>query len=316
MQNLNDMVFFAEVAERGGFTAASRALGVPKSRLSRHVAELEAHLGVQLLQRSTRRLSLTPAGEIYLRHCTALRDSAIAADEAVAQVQTEPRGTVRLSCPVTLAQASVGPSLPLFMRRHPRVRVEMRVVNRPVDPVEEGVDMALRVRTTIEDSATLAARRFGLSRSLLVMNAECLREHGPLAGPDDLARLDTVSMSVGDGRASTTLVGPDGRTHETAHAPRFVADDLLTLKCAILQGVGAGLLPDYMCRADLKAGTLVEVLPGWGPPPGIVHAMYPPRRALVPAVRALIDFLAERLDGDDPHVLAEASRPARSCPKG
>jgi DNA-binding transcriptional LysR family regulator len=312
MQDLNDMVFFAEVAERGGFTAASRALGVPKSRLSRHVAELEAHLGVQLLQRSTRRLSLTPAGEIYLRHCTALRDAAVAADEAVAQVQTEPRGTVRLSCPVTLAQASVGPSLPLFMRRHPHVRIEMRVVNRPVDPVEEGVDMALRVRTTVEDSATLAARRFGLSRSLLVMNAERLRAHGPLAGPDDLARLDTVSMSVGDGRATTTLLGPDGRTHEAVHAPCFVADDLLTLKCAILQGVGAGLLPDYMCRADLKAGTLVEVLPGWGPPPGIVHAMYPPRRALVPAVRALIDFLAERLDGDDPHVLAEASRPGRS----
>lgn len=310
MQDLNDMVFFAEVAERGGFTAASRALGVPKSRLSRHIAELEAALGVQLLQRSTRRLSLTPAGEIYLRHCAALRDAAVAANEAVAQVQTEPRGTVRLSCPVTLAQATVGPLLPLFMRRHPHVRIEMRVTNRPIDPVEEGVDIALRVRTAIEDSATLAARNFGLSRSLLVMRAERLSTYGPIAGPDDLARLDTVAMSVGDGRTSTTLIGPDGRTHETAHAPRFVADDLLTLKCAILQGIGAGMLPDYMCRSELKTGELVEVLPGWGPPPGIVHAMYPPRRALVPAVRALIDFMAERLDGDDPHVLIEPKPPA------
>ena len=309
MQDLNDIVIFAEVAERGGFTAESRALGVPKSRLSRHVAELEATLGVQLLQRSTRRLSLTPAGEIFLRHCLALRELAAAAGEAVAQVQTEPRGTVRLSCPVTLAQATVGPLLPAFMRRHPHVRVEMRVMNRPVDPVEEGVDIALRVRTAIEDSATLAARRFGLSRSLLVMSAERLRAHAPPGGPDDLARIDTVAMSAGEGRASTTLVGPEGRTHATSHAPRFVADDLLTLKCAIVQGIGAGLLPDYMCRAELKAGTLVEVLPGWGPPPGIVHAMYPPRRALVPAVRALIDFLAESLDGDDPHVLAEADRP-------
>jgi DNA-binding transcriptional LysR family regulator len=303
MQDLNDMVFFAEVAERGGFTAAARALGVPKSRLSRRVAELEAALGVQLLQRSTRRLSLTPAGEIYLRHCTALRDAAVAAGEAVAQVQTEPRGTVRLSCPVTLAQATVGPLLPVFMRRHPHVRIEMRVMNRPVDPVEEGVDIALRVRSAIEDSATLAARRFGLSRGLLVMTAARMREQGPVNGPEDLARLDTVAMSVGDGRASQALVGPDGRLHQAAHAPRLVADDLLTLKSAILQGVGAGMLPDYMCRAEIVSGQLVEVLPGWGPPPGIVHAMYPPRRALVPAVRALIDFLAEHLDGDEPHVL-------------
>jgi DNA-binding transcriptional LysR family regulator len=293
MQDLNDMVFFAEVAERGGFTAASRALGIPKSRLSRHVAELEAALGVQLLQRSTRRLSLTPAGEIYLGHCTALRDAAIAAGEAVARIQTEPRGLIRLSCPVTLAQATVGPLLPLFMSRHPLVRIEMRVMNRPVDPVEEGLDLALRVRPAIEDSATLAARRFGLSRSVLVMQARRLGEQAPMQGPQDLARLDTVAMSVGEGRAATTLISPH----------------LLTLKCAILQGVGAGMLPDYMCRAELKAGDLVEVLPGWGPPPGIVHAMYPPRRALVPAVRALIDFLAEQLDGDAPHVPAEAGLP-------
>jgi len=309
MQDLNDMVFFAEVAERGGFTAASRALGIPKSRLSRHVAELEAALGVQLLQRSTRRLSLTPAGEIYLGHCTALRDAAIAAGEAVARIQTEPRGLIRLSCPVTLAQATVGPLLPLFMSRHPLVRIEMRVMNRPVDPVEEGLDLALRVRPAIEDSATLAARRFGLSRSVLVMQARRLGEQAPMQGPQDLARLDTVAMSVGEGRAATTLISPDGRTHEIVLAPRFVADDLLTLKCAILQGVGAGMLPDYMCRAELKAGDLVEVMPGWGPPPGIVHAMYPPRRALVPAVRALIDFLAEQLDGDAPHVPAEAGLP-------
>ena len=195
MQDLNDMVYFAEVAERGGFAAASRALGMPKSRLSRRVADLEAQLGVQLLQRSTRSLSLTPAGEIYLRHCAAMRDAAQAAAEAVAQVQTEPRGTVRLSCPVTLAHSSVGPLLPVFMQRYPEVRVEMRVLNRPVDPVEEGVDLALRVRPAIEDSATLVAKNFGVSRGLLVASPELLRRQGPVATPDDLARLDTVAMS-------------------------------------------------------------------------------------------------------------------------
>ena len=305
MQDLNDMVFFAEVAERGGFAAASRALGVPKSRLSRRVADLEAQLGVQLMQRSTRRLSLTPAGEIYLKHCAAMRDAAQAAAEAVAQIQTEPSGTVRLSCPVTLAHSSVGPLLPEFMRRYPQVRVEMRVLNRPIDPVEEGVDLALRVRPAIEDSATLVAKNFGISRGLLVASPDLLRRQGPVETPAGLARLDTVAMSTGEGRASCRLEGPGGKVVVHTHTPRYVADDLLTLKFAVVEGTGASVLPDYMCRREINAGKLVEVLPGWGPAPGICHAVFPARRALVPAVRRLIDFLVENLDGAEPHRLAE-----------
>ena len=145
MQDLNDMVFFAEVAERGGFAAASRALGIPKSRLSRRVAELEERLGVQLMQRSTRRLSLTPAGEIYLRHAAAMRDAAQAAAESVAQVQNEPSGLVRLSVPITMAYSGVAQLLPLFMERYPAVRVDVRVINRPVDLIGS-IWMASRVR--------------------------------------------------------------------------------------------------------------------------------------------------------------------------
>ncbi|RZL93096.1 MAG: LysR family transcriptional regulator [Variovorax sp.] len=301
MQDLNDMVLFAEVAEHGGFAAAGRAIGVPKSRLSRRVAELEQRLGVQLLQRSTRSLSLTAAGELYLRHCAALRDAAQAAAEAVAQIQTEPRGTVRISCPVTLAHSSVGPLLPIFMKRFPLVRVEMRVLNRPVDPVEDGIDIALRVRAVIEDSATLAARNFGQSRGMLVASPELLKRSAPVRSVEDLRQLDMVSMGSSDGVTSWNLFGPDGATHKHEHQPRYVADDLLTLRYAVLQGIGAAVLPDYMCRDDVKVGRLVKVLPDWGPAAAITHAMYPPRRALVPAVRELIEFLAENLDGDEPH---------------
>jgi DNA-binding transcriptional LysR family regulator len=304
MQDLNDMVFFAEVAERGGFAAASRALGIPKSRLSRRVADLEHQLGVQLMQRSTRRLSLTPAGELYLRHCAAMRDAAQTAAEAVAQVQTEPSGTVRLSCPVTLAHSSVGPLLPQFMARYPAVRVEMRVLNRPVDPVEEGVDLALRVRAEIEDSATLVAKTFGASRGLLIATPELLRRQGPIQTPADLSKIDTVTMSTSEGRTSWRLEGPGGRVTVHTHTPRYVADDLLTVKYAVLQGIGASVLPDYMCRNEVRAGKLVEVLPGWGPARGVVHAVFPARRALVPAVRRLIDFLVDNLDSDEPHELA------------
>ncbi|MBC7395104.1 MAG: LysR family transcriptional regulator [Variovorax sp.] len=303
MQDLNDMVFFAEVAERGGFAAASRALGVPKSRLSRRVADLEAQLGVQLMQRSTRSLSLTPAGEVYLRHCAAMRDAAQAAAEAVAQVQTEPRGTVRISCPVTMAHSTVGPLLPEFLKRYPAVRIELRVLNRPVDLVEEGVDVALRVRPTIEDSATLVAKSFGVSRGLLVATPALLAQQGPVRVPADLSRLDTVAMSAGEGRAHWHLEGPKGAVYDHSHSPRYLADDLATLQFAVLDGVGASVLPDYMCRAAVVSGRLIEVLPGWGPAPAISHAVFPARRALVPAIRALIDFLAENINGDEPHAL-------------
>jgi DNA-binding transcriptional LysR family regulator len=181
----------------------------------------------------------------------------------------------------------------------------MRVLNRPVDPVEEGVDLALRVRPTIEDSATLVAKNFGGSRGILVASPDLLQRQGPVSTPAELGRLDSVAMSTGDGRANWRLEGPGGKVVVHTHAPRYVADDLLTLKFAVVQGIGASVLPDYMCRRDINAGKLLEVLPGWGPEPGICHAMFPARRALVPAVRRLIDFLAENLDGAEPHHLAE-----------
>ncbi|MBP6896646.1 MAG: LysR family transcriptional regulator [Pseudacidovorax sp.] len=295
VQDLNDLVFFAEVVERGGFSAASRALDVPKSRLSRRIAQLEASLGVQLLQRSTRRLSLTPAGEVYLRHCIAVREAAEAGAAEVAQVRKEPRGLVRLSCPVTLAQSNVGPALPEFFSRHPGVQLEMRVVNRPVDPVEEGVDVALRVRNEVENSATLASRVFGRSKLLLVGTPALLARHGPLTHPESLEQVECVAMSAADARAGTLLQGPGGATHLLMQTPRYLANDLLTLRFAVEQGVGIGFLPDYLCREAMQAGRLQSVLPDWQPPPGLVHAMFTPRRALVPAVRAVLDFLGEVL---------------------
>ncbi|OUM02886.1 LysR family transcriptional regulator [Variovorax sp. JS1663] len=293
MQDLNDMVFFAEVAEHGGFAAAGRALGIPKSRLSRRVADLEARLGVQLLQRSTRQLSLTPAGELYLRHSLAMRDAAEAAAEAIAQVQTEPRGLVRISCPITLAQSGMGVLVSQFMLRYPAVQIEMRILNRAVDPIEEGIDLALRVRPVIEDSTTLVAKQLAIARGVLVASPELLRRQGPVVAVDGLGRLDTVAQTAADGRVSWQLEGPNGATHTMQHRPRYLADDLLTLKAAVVEGVGASILPDYMCKEDLAAGRLVEVLPGWGPAPGILHAVFPSRRALVPAIRRLIDYLAE-----------------------
>lgn len=297
MQDLNDMVLFAEVMGHGGFAAAGRALDMPKSRLSRRVARLEEQLGVKLLERTSRRLSLTPAGELFLGHCMEMRESARAAYETVIQIQKEPRGTVRLSCPVALADSILAPLLPRFLKRFPLVRIEMQALNRPVDPIEEGIDIALRVRPAIEDSTSLVARRFGTSRGVLVASPDQLRRQGPVRDLADLSRLDTVAGTVGSG-AHWRLVGPGGREHVHAHSPRYVADNHFALLTAVSQGVGAAILPDFMCREAREAGILVEVLPGWSPPLGIVHAVYPARRGLLPAVRQLLDFLAQHLSSD------------------
>jgi DNA-binding transcriptional LysR family regulator len=296
MRDLNDMLYFAEVVDRGGFAAAGRALGIPKSRLSRRVAELEARLGVRLLQRTTRKLSLTEAGEQYHRHCVAMREQADAAEEAVAVVHGEARGTIRVTCPVTLAQISVAPALPLFLQKHPQVRIEMQVTNRVVDLVQEGIDVALRVRPTIEDSGSLVVKQLSRTLSWLLASPQLLEREGRPEGVDDLSRLSTVAMSAPDGRANWRLQGPGGREFEWQSRPLHLVDDLQSLKSLVQQGLGMSVLPDYMCARDVREGRLEHVLPGWAPGPAIVHAVFPSRRGMVPAVRRFLDFLGETLN--------------------
>ncbi|MCY1168437.1 MAG: LysR substrate-binding domain-containing protein [Pseudomonadota bacterium] len=298
MQDLNDMLYFAEVVERGGFAAAGRALGLPKSRLSRRVAELETRLGVRLLQRTTRKLSLTQVGEIYLRHCNAMRDEALAAAEAVAQMQVEPRGTLRITCPVTLAQSTMGYLVPRYLAQYPHVKLDMLVTNRVVDLVEESIDIALRVRPTLDDSGSLVVKQLGLTCGQLLASPALLARQGRPEKPEDLAMLDTVAMSAVDGRSSWTLLGPGGQEYVHQHQPRYVADDLQTLKLAVLAGTGMSFLPDSISNAEQQARLLVPVLAGWAPQPGMAHAVFPTRRGQVPAVRSFLDFMGEHMQGD------------------
>jgi DNA-binding transcriptional LysR family regulator len=295
MQDLNDMLYFAEVVDQGGFASAGRTLGIPKSRLSRRVAELEARLGVRLLQRTTRKLSLTEAGQLYHRHCVAMREQAEAAEEAVALVHDEPRGTVRITVPVTLAQTTIGPLVPGFLRRHPEVRLDMQVTNRVVDVVQEGVDIALRVRPTLDDSGSLVVKSFGPTAALLLASPALLDRQGHPKAVEDLAALSTVSMSAIDGRATLALRGPADREFELQHRPVYVADDMITLKYAVVEGTGMGVLPDYLCTREMREGRLVPALAGWAPRVGVMHAVFSSRRGMVPAVRRLLDYLGENV---------------------
>src|SRR3569623_3795485 len=208
MKDLNDMFYFAEVVDRGGFASAGGALGLPKSKLSRRVAELEQRLGVRLLQRTTRKLSLTEAGELFHKHAVAMREQAEAAEEAVAMVQSAPRGTIHVTCPITLAQTTISPILPVFLREHPLVRVEMQLTNRVVDVVKEGVDIALRVRPTLDDSGSLIVKKLAQSQGLMVIAPALLEQYGKPDSVAALGRIPSDAMSAVDGKAEWYLRGP------------------------------------------------------------------------------------------------------------
>lgn len=297
MEDLNDMLYFAEVVERGGFAAAGRALGIPKSRLSRRISELEARLGVRLMQRTTRRLALTEIGEAYLRHCQSMRDAAQAAADTVAQVQTEPRGTVRVSCPVTLMQTVLAERIGQYLAQYPHVRIEVMVANHAVNLLDENIDVALRVRTTLEDSGSMVVKRLDTARNVLVASPELLANYSTPQTPDDLVQIPAIAMGAHDGHATWTFTGPNGRQAVIHQPVRYVADDLLSLKIAVMQGVGMCLIPNYMCELALEEGKLVHLLPQWVQEPYIVHAVFPSRRGLSPAVRSFLDFLGECMPG-------------------
>jgi DNA-binding transcriptional LysR family regulator len=299
MQDLNDLYFFAKVVEHGGFMAASRVIGVPKSKLSRRIAELEERLGVRLLQRTTRRLSLTEVGGLFVQHCQAMLGEAEAAEETIARAQAEPRGLVRISCPEMLAKTLLAPVLPAFMQAHPLVRVQLESTNRRVDLIEEGIDIAIRVRNVIEDRANQVARTIGIGRMALVASPELLQAQGAPRMPADLLRFPCLTMSRPDGRGQWTLLDGDG--HETTlqiDAPRLMTDDLVVLNQAARQGLGIAMLPRLVCESALADGTLIELLPDCQIPWGITHLVFPTRRGLVPAVRLLIDHLVESMPAE------------------
>jgi DNA-binding transcriptional LysR family regulator len=294
MQDLNDLFYFSIVVEKGGFAAAGRALDIPKSRLSRRIAQLEERLGVRLLQRSTRRFAVTDDGQRFYQHCQAVMAEAQAAEEAVAQLTTVPRGLVRMSCPVSITQNLMASILPGFMEKYPQVKLLVLSTNRRIDLINEGVDVALRVRFKLDTDSDLVIRSFGHSHSLLVASPGYLEQHGRPEQPEDLTKFDTISIAEIEWQ-SWELTGPEGRTYKLEHQPRLMCGDFLLTVAAAKKGLGIALLPESVCCQALRDGELEVILPQWSPPDGIVHCVYPSRRGVLPAVRVLIDWLAEKM---------------------
>ena len=294
MQDLNDLRFFAAVASNGGFSAAARALGLPKSRISRRVAALEAQLGVRLVERSTRRFKVTEVGHDVLRHARAALAEVEAIDEAVSRLKVEPQGLVRVSCPLD-ADRLIGAALPAFLDRHPRLRVQLIVTNRRVGLIEEGVDVAIRVREVLDTDADLQLKVISRAASLLVASPGFIAQRGAPTAPEDIPGFPTLGHTDRPGLDRWTLVSTAGVTAEVAHEPRLSSSTFPILRQAACDGIGIGNLPEYVCRDLLQSGGLVRVLPDWAARQGIMHLVFTSRRGLLPGVRAVIDFLAEAL---------------------
>jgi DNA-binding transcriptional LysR family regulator len=294
VRDLNDLRFFAAVVSSGGFSRAARDLGLPKSRLSRRVAQLEADLGVRLLERSTRRLQVTEVGrEVYAQAAT-MTLAAEAASEAALRVRAEPQGLVRLSCPLNLHD-QIARRLPAFLTNHRRLRLQILSTNRRVDLIEERVDVAVRVRERLDTDADLQMRRIGISRRIVVASPGFVQTHGQPLTAQELAGLPLLDANEGAGQSIWRLSCGDARQCSVEFDARLAAGDLKTLLAAALAGVGAALLPEIESLADLEAGRLVRLLPEWGAADGVLHLVFTSRRSMLPSVRAVIDFAVEAL---------------------
>jgi len=301
MHDLNDLYYYVQIVDHGGFAQAGRALGISKSTLSRRIAQLEERLGVRLLQRSTRRFAVTDIGHTYYQHCKAMLVEAQAAQEAIDIVRADPQGIVRLSCPIALLHADVGAMLADFMRANPRVQIHLEATNRPIDLISESIDVALRARRPPLADSELILRVLARRSQCLVASPALVQQQGQPTHPEELGDWPSLSLGPPQENHRWTLVTPSGEELIITHQPRFVTSDMTALRQAAVTGVGVVQLPTMLLREQLADGTLVQLLPDWRPPGEVVHAVFPSRRGLLPAVRSLVDFLAMRYAelGDD-----------------
>jgi DNA-binding transcriptional LysR family regulator len=293
MEDLNDIYFFASVVQHGGFSAAARKIGVEKTRLSRRIAALEKRLGVRLLQRTTRALALTEAGQRFFERCAATVDGAQAAFDSVAELRREPAGLVRLSSPALLAQRCLAHALPGYMTMHPKVSVFVEPTDRTVNVIEERFDIAIRAKPEIEDVAGLVAKTFGTSQRVLVVSPVFLDHYGRPDRPADLPRFTTVASTddIFDDGARWNLMKLETRTQQIQLKPRLVTSDLRTRLQAAIHGIGIALLPEQVVSVPLNEGLIERVLPEWSGARNILHLVYPTPRGMLPSVRSLIDYL-------------------------
>ena len=297
MHDINDMLIFAQVVKEKSFTAAATRLNVSKSRISKSVSRLEGMLGVRLLQRSTRRLSLTEVGEAYFEHCDRILEELILAEDTINRLHLEPRGTLKISSSVAFGTLHVAPALPGFMALYPDLSVDLTISDRFVDLVDEGYDLALRIAA--EPGLSLVARKLAPIRRKICASPSYLASRGTPTEPSELKHHNCLDYSYMSTGGHWRLCGPNGDITVPVSGTLRMNDDE-ALSQAVLGGVGLALRPTFIVGKELQAGKLVEVLPGYVPIERFLYAVHLPNRHLPLKTRVFLDYLLARF-GPDPY---------------
>jgi DNA-binding transcriptional LysR family regulator len=295
--DLNDFLYFVQVVDRGGFTAAGRTLRIPKSTLSHRIQQLETNLGVRLLNRTSRRFGMTDAGGEFYRHAVAMLREAELAETAIRHRLHEPTGTVRCTAAVATMQFAMRGLVADFLVRYPKINVVAHATDQFVDIVGENFDVAIRAHSDPLPDSTLVQRTLTPAPWFLFAGAAYVDANGPLDRPHDLAEHPTLFM-MRTGVSPLWRLRRSGRRREEVVVPltpRLLINDMLSLKEAAIGGLGIVALPGYVCRDDVQSGALHQVLPGWTADDSTLTAVMPYRQGLLPSVRAFVDHLAAEL---------------------
>jgi DNA-binding transcriptional LysR family regulator len=292
--DLNDFFYFVRVVDRGGFTAAGRSLKIPKSTLSHRIQQLESHLEVRLVNRTSRKFGMTDAGREFYRHAVAMLREAEEAETAIRHRLNEPTGSVRCTAAVATAQFAMQEMVVDFLIRYPKVDLVMHATDQKVDIVGENYDVAIRAHSDPLPDSTLVQRRLAPAPWFLFAGAKYLEANDPPETPQDLTKHPALFM-MRTGFAPAWHLRHSSEPKEEfvgSLKPRLLSDDMIGLKEAAIAGLGIIALPGYVCRRDVQVGTLRRVLPSWTADHTTITALLPYRQGLLPSVRAFLDHLA------------------------
>lgn len=293
MLNLNDLLVFVRVVDHGGFAAAGRVLGIPKSTLSKRLSELEKTIGARLIQRTSRSFAVTEIGRDFYRHAAAMLIEAEAAEHVVKGRLAEPSGTVRITASLPIAQFRLAPLLPRLAVSYPKIRIMLDASDTFVDIVQEGFDIALRNHFAPLPDTDLVQRHICDDPAWLIASPDYIREKGTPSRPEDVNRLDGLLASASSG--VWTLHGEDGAVAEVTPWPRYFANETVSLLEAAKMGLGVACLASNFCAPLIKSGALIRVLPAWTAHRVTTTLLMPHRRGQLPSVRVIADHLIAEL---------------------
>jgi DNA-binding transcriptional LysR family regulator len=289
----DDLMALVAVVDAGGFSAASRRFDIPVSRLSRRVAALEHQLGVTLISRNARKFQVTDVGRRIYEHGLSMRAQAQNAVTIARESQDEPTGHLRVQCPMALGASLVGSLAIEFIRKYPRAAVTLVTTDGRSSAFSDPVDLLIQPSTRTLPDSSLVARKLVDSHYLLVASPALLDAMPRPSVPQDLGACPVIGWTFSTPSSRWLLAHPEQGTAEVVVEPRFSTDNLMLVRDAALAGVGVAQLPEVLCDADLRAGRLQVVLPGWTPPTITIHALFPSRRVLTPGGRTFLEMLAQ-----------------------